>query len=148
MQLRVLIVFVLIAGWVPPAGADACPPDAAQGVAHSHAADHGGREHAHTHDDHSHGRRVAHDHAAAPESPQSGPDAPTGMSICCSDSMGTPTHVASALNFAPRSKPILLALPSRVLSDSQPASFPSAARFRLRQPVSQPFARTRRPLLI
>ena len=145
MRIRVLILTVLIAGWVLPAGVDACLPDAALEVTHSHAADHVGREHAHGQGQ---SQGSAHEHATAPEFPQHGTGAPSEAPICCSVSMAAPPRDASALSSTLRTKPTLLALPSPLPSSSQLQGFPSGARFRLQQPAPQPFARTRRPLLI
>ena len=143
MRIHALILIVLTAGWMLPAGALACRPHTEEADAHSHAAHDDGHEHAHGASHHGSG-----DQAAGLESRRDEPGAPTDAPSCCSDDTRMPTIIASVVDAKPRTKSIPLALRNPFLNLPQPVVLPGGTRFRLGQPVSLAYARTRRPLLI
>lgn len=145
MRIRALILIVLTAGWMLPAGALPCPELSPDADRDSYDAHHEAREHSHGVSDHGRGD---HDQAAGPESRRGEagalPDAPT----CCSRDTRAPAVLASLLDTKPRPKSIPLVPPNPLLDVPQPVVLPGGFRMRLRQPEPLPYARTRRPLLI
>ena len=145
MRIRALILAVLTAGWMLPAGAIACPEYSPDADRYSNDARHETHEHSHGPSDHGRGD---HDHAAGPESRSGEPGAPPDVPTCCSRDTRAPVALASVLDTKPRPKSIPFAPPSPLLDVPQLVVLPSGARLRLRQPEPLPYARTRRPLLI
>ena len=145
MRIRALILIVLTAGWMLPAGALACPPHKPEAGTHSQAAHHDGPEHTHGASDRG---ETAHHHAAGPESRRGEPGAPTDAPRCCNSDTRAPAVLASVPDAKPRPKSIPLALPIPLLDVSRSGVLPSGAWLRPRQPAPLPYARTRKPLLI
>jgi hypothetical protein len=139
MRIRALCLIMLIAAWLVPAGGGACPADTRGASGHAHAAS--GHEHGDP--------GSSHAHAVSQES-ETRPDAPAESPRCCSSDPKPAVLTASApAGETQRLKSMSLELPALALFES----FATPARNRLRLPGGrppplEPFARTRRPLLI
>lgn len=146
VRIRALILIVLTAGWLLPAGGFACATDAS----HTHVASPVAHDHS---EGHSHGpsnrQPSEHSHVAAtPGSSESAPASPAEDPLCC---RGASEHsaaigVLSKQDARPKATPV--ALSQGVPDPFQPVVLPSKAHLRLRQPPPLPYASSRRPLLI
>ncbi len=146
MRIRVLILIVLTAGWLLPAGGLACRSDSAADGGHPHVARQDGHPHAHGLSDHD---PAEHSHAqATSDSRPSAPSAPSDDPICCTSDANASVAIGSIRDARPRSKAAPVALSNLLPKVPQPVALPTGARLRLRQPPPLPYARTRRPLLI
>ena len=145
MRIRALILTVLTAGWMLPAGALACAGHPQDADRYSHDAHPEVHEHSHGAGDHGRGD---HDHATGQKSRGGESGAPPDAPTCCSRDTRAPAVLASVLDAKPRLKSIPFAPQNPLLDVPQPVVLPSGAWLRLRQREPLPFARTRRPLLI
>lgn len=132
MRIRASILITLMAAWLMPAGVGACPKDA-------HGASH-----------HAHPALSAHSHAAGEASESPASNAPADGSTCCRDTSRAAVLTASLTPDAtPRVKSLPVLLSVSPAFDSLTARMQNRVAIPARQlPHSEPFARTRRPLLI
>lgn len=148
MRVRVLSLIILITAWLAPANGGACPSDARGASDQTHPATHeaGGHEHGDAH----HASGTPHSHATQAESETPGSHAPADGPHCCRSEPRAAVLTASLpADGTQRAKSLLLEAPAPATFDSLAA--PARSRFLLpgrQPPPPEPFARTRRPLLI
>lgn len=157
MQIRALILLVVLSGWLIPAAGWPCALDTQVSAPHVHSADADSGSHSHTGPDHSHAERdhnAGHSHdssttdtnvpSIASDSHSSRDDA-----TCCNP--GAETPIVVGLFAKAESHPTLSTpQPLAALTTLTPyaVDLRNEAHVRQQLPPPQPFARTRRPLLI
>lgn len=148
VRIRALGLIVLISAWLVPVGGGACPTDARAADDHTHTATHdtGGHEHGDAH----HASGTRHAHATREESEAPGSHAPAEGPQCC---RSEPRAAVLTASLAADATPRVKSLPVELLTPTSFSALTAPARSRAALPGGQPpppepFARTRRPLLI
>ena len=135
---------VLMAVWLLPAMAGACPSDGEAGHAHGHVT--AGPSHARG--GHDHESHAAHDHAGTQAhhsgDSSSGHDEPE----CCAQSSQPPAAKLAVLEPNPRPTDSSAVLPEVQGLELAVVRSSAGAVFRRHRPPPLPYAKTRRPLLI